>query len=167
MSIGALVALPGGLSLVFVAAQSACATWDNAVSRTSIDSPSAFTPKWDYDSRLTRPRNVPVARWHASVADPVFGGALVLFLAFQPNGFADFGYPLGVIFLLLNIGRQEKLHGSRRKMAQRFEQARTDRNGNVVPLKAELPRGFAGVGPSGQRKQIKKIAAFGVHTFFW
>jgi galactan endo-beta-1,3-galactanase len=49
MSPGAVVALSGGVALVLVAAQSACATWVNEANGSSFDSPSAFAVKWSYD----------------------------------------------------------------------------------------------------------------------
>jgi hypothetical protein len=66
---------------------------------------------------------------------------------------------------LLNLGRQEKLHGSWRWIAQRLELAGSDQNGNVVWFKTEPPGGFGGVQASGQRNQIENFFAFGILAF--
>jgi hypothetical protein len=74
-----------------------------------------------------------------------FGCPIVLVLDFQPDELGCLVQPSGVTFLLLNLDRQKKLHGTWWWIAQRFELAGTDQNGNMFRLKAQAEGGFAGV----------------------
>jgi hypothetical protein len=49
MNLRSIAALSGGIAVILVGAQSACATWVNVVNGTSFASASAFTAKWSYD----------------------------------------------------------------------------------------------------------------------
>jgi hypothetical protein len=76
------------------------------------------------------PSVITVARWLTAGIDalmvPVLGCPLVLVLDLKPDEFGCLVHPSGVTFLLLNLGRQKKLYGSWRWIAQRLELAGTD-----------------------------------------
>jgi hypothetical protein len=55
---------------------------------------------------------VAVGCGYRTLERPAFCGALVLVLYFQPDEFGGLVHPSGVTFLLLNLGRQKKLHGA-------------------------------------------------------
>src|SRR5450631_3042477 len=76
---------------------------------------------------------------------PAFCRTFVLVLDFQPDELGCLVQPSGVTFLLLDLDRQKKLHGTWRWIAQRLELAGTDQNGDMFRLKAKAEGGFAGV----------------------
>ncbi len=82
---------------------------------------------------------------------PVLCSPLVLVLDLQPDEFGCLVQPSGVTFLLLNLDRQKKLHGSWRWIAQRLELAGTDQNGNMFRFKAKPEGGF------GWRSSVRAV----------